>query len=971
MTDTVEKLKANAIAYQGNPARIQQTVLDHLDEVADGKYQVVDSTNPFVFSLSSAAVLASAAMEQSTNNLRRRYASLAQTVEDLYLHMSDRDYVERFDQPSNAQFSVLMAKQELLSRLVVDPDTGNKKMVIPRNTFFTIAETVFSLQYPVEIRQLTHGGLQIVYDVEKTSPLQTLSSNLVQWEVLNTGGVEWIRMWLDAKQFSIVSVNGDLTGAKTFQLSTTITDNFYYARVYYKDTLGKWVEMATTYSDRIYDVTQLTAVIKVVNKNITVTIPSVYSVAGGFNGSIRADIYETKGDITLDLGTFNLSSFAATWLSIDTSEDTEYVAALKNMRQIQVFSESVALGGKPALTFLELRDRVIRNATGSSVIPITGAQNETSLQRDGYEIIKNVDNITSRDFLATRNLPTPRNEKLITAAASTVQTLSTTIEKLIQLNSVVDNGNAVTITPHTRYKNEGGTMQLMSSAELQALLDLPPEKRALAVTNNDFYYTPFHYVLDLSNSVENEFNVRAYYLDAPVAPTKTFVAENDTTLLQVSVGQYSIERVASGYKLTVVTSSDDNVKDLEDDQLHVQLAYIPASEKDRAYLNGTLIGRNDDDERIYEFDLSTNFNVDYLDNLQLSKFLMYDDEPRLTGTPLQKDFDIIFSTSAVMDTQWRPNAVDVVLGRFLLPEQIAGLSHERIRIKFGDALTTLWTRGRTTVTSADYERHTVDVPRVYEKDILQRDANGLAVQVVNDEVQFTILHRKGDPQLDEDGNPRYLHRVGDVKLDAMGKPIIKNGRGLLREIDIMVLEGVYSFATDTAAAEYRTEMVETFLNWLLNDLSGIQKQLLDQSRIYLYPKSTLGSIKVKLPDNLVSVIPAGNAFRAELIVNSNVYEDAALKDQLTKSTIRGISEGLAQETVALSSIVANLRQTYGTDVVDVRLSPIGPGKNITALTVVDRSTRCSIRKRLVAQADASLVVEEDVDVVFLRHQVDS
>lgn len=96
--------------------------------------------------------------------------------------MADVDYANRFAAPARTELTMMLSMPEILDR-AIDDGSGIKKMVIPRDTEVTVENVTFTLQYPIEIRVMSHGGVQVVYDVARLSPLQTLESNLLDWDV--------------------------------------------------------------------------------------------------------------------------------------------------------------------------------------------------------------------------------------------------------------------------------------------------------------------------------------------------------------------------------------------------------------------------------------------------------------------------------------------------------------------------------------------------------------------------------------------------------------------------------------------------------------------------------------------------------------------------------------------------------------------------------------------------------------------
>jgi len=956
----VDTLLANIAKYQYNPAAIQQAAL------ALSPVNIVDPTNPFVLAIETASVLTSGFMAKNEVNTRRLYPRAAQTVEDLYIHMSDVDYVNIFATPSTTVFSMLIPLDELLNRLVEDPTTGIKKLVIPRNTYFTVAGYSFSIQYPIEIMQMLHGGIQVVYDASVKSPLQPLSTNLIPSEIRQNSNDKYLYFSFETQQFDIISQTGTLDASTDYTVSVNTSKLYYYTRVFASDANGVWSEIKVTYTDQVYDINDPTAVVQVMNNTVNVTIPQIYTSGSLLNNGIRIDVYETVGPLNILLWEYPISSFEAFWQAYDPNDLNEFVAPLKAFQTIIPYSDQAVTGGTTGITFEQLRTQVINNAVGTQQAPITNAQLTSAMQDNGYQIVSNIDNITNRVFLATKPMPVPVNPNLITAAAAGVETVSFTISKAVTLNTVIDNttlNNTITITPDTLYQNNNGVVSMVTNEQLTQLLNLPVSQRAIAVTNGNYLYTPFHYVLDMNN---DEFNSRPYYLNDPVINTKLFVSENDTTLLQVGTGTYGIVTTPTGYQIQIVTQSSAAYQALPDNELFVQLAFIPEGEIARAYINGVLTGKTTTGERMFTFDLSTNYNIDSNDYISLTKFFLYTNAPRIVGASLETKFDVLYSTTAYLGPQWKPNSIDTILGNFMLPSNIQAITNEQLDVVLGYSLNTLWAQARSVISSVPYLTYKTAVPAVYTRDVYLTDATGSAVKIVNGQIQMTLLHKKGDPVLDSNGKPVNQYNIGDPIL-VNGQPVPSSTRDMLRNIDIMLIEGPYRFATDPSALAYNAAMVQEVVSWLTNDLVTIESQLLEQTKLYFYPKTTTGTIDVIINNGQTTMVFAGQSFLVTLYVSDAVYNNATLRTQLTTSTIQTISNQLTSPIVTIDGTEAALRAVYGDDVISVQMSGLGGSLNLPALTVLKDGNLLSIRKRLTAQSDGTLIVEEDVTIQFINH----
>jgi hypothetical protein len=203
-------------------------------------------------------------------------------------------------------------------------------------------------------------------------------------------------------------------------------------------------------------------------------------------------------------------------------------------------------------------------------------------------------------------------------------------------------------------------------------------------------------------------------------------------------------------------------------------------------------------------------------------------------------------------------------------------------------------------------------------------------------------------------------------VDATGKPIVGGTRDLLRQLELMLIEGAYYFATDSVATGYRAEIITNILAWLENDLEPLNEILLEETSLYFYPKSTMGDITVINQSGLKVGISAGQVLQVVNYVTPKVFANDDLKSSLTTSTIQSLATGIDEVTVAHSDLISALKSVYGSDVVDTELTGLG-GSDMPVFTVLDSSTRCGLRKILVAQGDDSLIVTEAVTVLFVPY----
>ena len=954
-----------------NPLAITKVILDAVEAASAGEQRVVDPSNSWVMLLESAIVTSSASIMQAEALTRRQYTTVSQTEDELYLHMSDVDYANRFSTPSRTSYYILMGKDELYAKAVSTGVGRVRKLVIPRNTQFSVAGYKFSMQYPIELRIMSHGGLQIVYDVTTPSPLQALESNIVAWALVEINGIEYIQMEIPVSQFSIKTEYPKISNTGGFTQNVLYEDNFYYCRVYIARTDGTWKEIKTTHTDQVYDPFTPTAVLKVYLGQVNVHIPPIYFTTGQITTELRIDVYTTKGPVDLILSNYEVNAHTAKWIDLEGEDDGIYTAPLSTFSTMAVYSDKTVTGGTLPVTFEQLRQLVMTNSLGSPVLPITNAQIDTVLSRRGYKVLKNIDIITNRIFLATRGLPLPPNSATVAPTGCLMGMFQSSIEELAMVPTTSPNGNRLTILPTTLYHQRGGVIQVVSQTELSDLYALNAESFVNAVNSGSYLYTPFHYVFDTNASV---FACRGYYLDSPKVESKVFVAENDTAVLEISTRSYVLERTAEGYRLQIITRSGDSFKALPDESIQVQLSYTAKRESSRAYMVGTFLGTDaETNERLYEFNITTDYDINELDEIFLTSFKMFDVvTERELPSDLLSGFDITYVVVNYTVTGMQGSELDQSVATYLLPdeyENYVAVIRERLLIRLGYPLKELWSKSRSVISSIEYERYLVDVPYLYEADVFERDGNGHIVMVPdgNGGIAFNRLHRAGDPVLDVDGNPVIKHVAGELKRDAEGEPIPKSTRGMLRQVELLFIDGRYFFANKPDTVSYRNSIPMTVVDWLRDDIAPYQKVMLEKTELYFYPQATLGNITVLSEGGESLRIPAEQQFNVQVYVSQQVYDNGVLKIELANSMTRVIADILTRSMVSILDINAELKAALGDDVYGVLVSGLGGSRNINTMTITDESQRAVIRKRLAIDGDGALIIQDDFNVNFSIH----
>ena len=956
----IKQLYEEVAKNMNNPSAAFYGSLDALEAVTNGDITLVDPTNPTVFLLESASVAAAASFTESINLLRKLYPNLAETPSDLYHHMTDYDYANRFATPCQEKIGILLGLDSLMRNMIRDDAEKCVKAIIPRDTEVRVGNLWFTFMYPVVIRYYDTGSLSVSYDVEFPSSFQLLETNIIPYDVRSMpDGTKFLYFQTPLLQVKIDAVTGTIQAGRMFKMTMDFTDQFFYCRAFLRgsSTGNHWVEIKTTHTDMVYDLREPTVVLQVEEGRLTAFLPQVYTVGGKLLGEIMLLNYTTKGDIVESLENYETE---ITLRAFNTDRDlTDYTTvAMVDVPRI-AFSTATTTGGKNGLSFEELRKRVIFNSTGTLQLPITNTQIEAVVDRKGFELIKNVDLTTNRIFLATQKLPKPTNAKLITTANIAVETLIVEHQELESNTNVYANGERWTISPKCLFKQINGRLSLLTYNELQALRTLPSAQFMNHVNSTRYLYTPFHWVLDNSNQ---EFGVRPYYLDNPKASTINFVRQNETLELAVNTSNRLIEKTTYGYKLSLTMFSGNHFKALSDTQVFAQLRL--ELEEEVYFLNG-YISDTINGERVFAFDLDSNFDIDKDNRILIKNFLTKNGESQDVFVNLEQEFSIfICTTSKTIDYKEDDSVALIAPG--LADERMVPITHEKVTVTFGYFLKNLWSRARSLPSGNEYQTHEHDQMAFYEEDVYEEDPiTGRIFTVVGGKPVFKLLHAKGDPVLDNKGEHVVKFRKGDVVVDPLtGQPSVKPSYVNSKEADITVIDGKHYFVDDPAFVAYNQEMVNIILSWVTEDLVEIENKLLEQTEIFFHPRGQLGDCSVDVGGGTIVTIDSEQSPVLDLYVPKSVFRDNSVKTQIQNTAISILDELLTSREISNSHIESVLSEAFGDTVTSLRLHGLGPNNDIFYARVVSENRQLALKRVLAQQPDGTYVIKENVTFNF-------
>ena len=962
LEDLYDYIEANCV----NPSAAFFVANDSLEKVTNGEITLLDPTNPTVFLLESSSIATAAAINESINLLRWQYPSLAESPEELYHHMSDWDYVNRFASPCTEPVGILIGANTLMNNMVRDEAEKCKKAIIPRDTEVTFGNITFTFMYPIAIRYYDTGTLSVSYEADEISNFQPLETNIINYEVRKMpDGVQFIYFQIPLKQIKIDAVYGTIQLGRTFKLQANFQDQFYYVRGFLRgqSTFNEWKEIKITHSDMVYDPRDPTLLIQIEDNILTATLPQIYQAEGNLLGEVKLYIYTTKGAITENLSTFEGKIELR---ALDEQKDlTVYSSvAMVDVPRIAV-SNGITSGGTNGLSFEELRKRVIFNSIGAQQLPVTNTNIEAAVNTKGFELVKNTDMVTNRIFLATQKLPVPTNPRLITPANIGIETFIFQKEDLIDHPSVRLNQERWTLLPKCLFIQENGVTRLLSSTELEALKFM--EKTAFVNHMNDskYLFTPFHWVVD-NNSLE--LQVKPYYLDNPKASTVNFISQNQTLELAVNTASREIFRTETGYKLRIRTLSGAHYKALSPAMVSAQLMFYPDGEKIPVYLKHSALGESTGGERYFDFDLETNYDLDSKGRLKILNVSVKGSYDQDVWVNLDTEFHLFLCTNSRTIGYKENEANKYYLEEILLPGSVP-ITHESIQIELGKSLDNLWSRARNLTIGIKYQTHAMDVPMTYTQDVYATDpVTGRIFTIENGKPVFTVAHHQGDPVLDELGQPVLKYRRGDPIIDPITQlPLALPEHAAHKEMDILMVDGRHVFVTEDAYVAYNQELVNVLLSWITEDLYDISGRLLEQTKLFFHPKSQLGTCQVDKGDGAIVTINTEQSPELELFVPDAVFRDnKSLRLELQNKAIKILDTMLSGREINNSLIEKTLTEAFGNTVISLKLSGLGGTNDLYYAKVISPTKQLSLKRNLVIQGDGTLIMQEDVKFSFKR-----
>jgi hypothetical protein len=902
--------------------------------------------------------------------------------------MADTDYVGIYAVPSTATMSILIPLEELKLRasdadgdILIDTVTGNISVVIPADTTIAVNNTVFTIMYKMLITVNPDTlASQVIFDNSVQNPLL---------KILPTGGHSSVAV-INKKDYLFVETpvaqaeNKSsvivLNSASSFSTYIPFENDYCYCRAYIvKTVVGKktWQEINVTHYNHVYDAAVATILIQVDTdrKVVIATIPDIYLNTGAIAGSIRIDVFTTRGPLTLNLGNITSDKFNLRIVDNNTFNtiDAIKIKALQKINGIAAFSKSVTTGGRRALTFQQVKDKVLyrTNFIRPAIREADIAQSITTM---GFSITKIIDNITNKTYVASKPLSPRIINSLPVTPLITVDYLAVDVTDpnytTNNLKTLAEGTiNRTIVKPEGVFLSDrNGVITLMADNVIDNLYSYQataPRLLCEELNANQYWYTPFHYVLDYNNT----FTVRPYLLTNPVIEERVFEFNNSGTALNVSTATLLLEYSPDGFTITV---SANNLSQSMD--VFCQLLYIvrDGNTETYYYIDGELdVLLTPPGSSKLQFLININSSFDITESNQIYISNLLDSTGVLTPAHvnLTSEFMLLYGISPAVTVVPQPTEYDYLIKLDLVNSDSFVTNLEKLTIKFGTHLPNLYCLYDEVTQTPIYATYENDVYGTYSENIYQSNPDNPNIKNftigVDGKINFVLLHAKGDTILDNAGQPVVIHKTGDYILDSMGQLVPESGSSYLKRLTIVLVDARYKFCTFPKTKTYVDNITSQIERLVTVDIENISADLSERTTVLFRPSGKTNLIQAYTKNGSTVYVDSTLNIRITYTILKVKFKNAKLVDNITSATRKLIGKFINSDTLSLSAFTsALLKALPENSVLNVAIDSFLPN-NQDILIVADKTERFNINEKLVVRADNSLDLIDTVEIKFV------
>lgn len=962
--------KSTLIGALSNPMTIASMALTEIENRLGGNTIIADPNTPFCHLLEFGSSISASVINDINERFPALYPKRARTMEELYAHMSDFDYLRMYSTPAQAQLRMMLPKKYLQDQ-AVSYNENYSKLSIPRDTVFIIGKYTFGLYYPINILINKYTNtFTVVYDTTEINPLHILDKNVINKYDITYDGLDYLVMDFPIYQFAKSTIVEPLVAETGFTKKLNYNDDFYALRVFnYKN--GTYTEMSQTQSHTVYDISNPTVQVQVLpdEKKVKLIIPQIYFDEGIMGSKLLIELYTTVGVLNIDTTSMNTTNIGIIY-NVDTRSDPVYTLPFKNMpfdNIVQISSTHIA-GGTNAITVDELRKRVVNDTLHDKVL-ITEKELTTYLEDNDFYVKKSLDNVTDRIYNAYKVIRD--------SSGSVIPSLQTDLffkgdfSTTDEYSSFLYHGsdNSVTILPTAlyRYDEDGNCAVPLTDTEINNLSNLTKEELINKLNTNHYLKNPYY----LRISTDREFpRADTFDLQRPTINRTIFVEDNyELASKLLSFGATITHNTVGNYTVTfTVTRSDDLISVNPSDIV------IYAMVKSNA---GKWVGTQctyvttDSNTKLdtYTFNIPTNYRLTL--NSEIGVTYIATDSVHVEPEHLinlTSDFHLVFMVNRYVLPAVTDATETLMEG---VPDYIkvlnVGISRQYFNITLGTCLNDVIKNNiEISINKQTYATYDADVPARYEQDVYAIDENGYIQTIVNDDgtLGVTKLHEVGEVITKDNGQIVYAHRKGDYIRDDNGELIVVVDKELTYFIDMMFIDAKIFFSSRRTELDFQSN-VYRLLGGYLSVIRNIKEELLERTNIYFKCVKSIGTAKINLGDGLTGTEDIEMSFRIVCYVPSYVKKNEDIQKNITDMTCSAIENAINSKTISMLDIFESVKSKMSDYIDHFDLLGINNSVNLQTFVILDEDSQPSIRRILILTDDKVISLKKQIDITFV------
>lgn len=950
---SIDEAIQDVLRYKMSPSGIIKVSLDRLEDIYQGRIDVTEPSNPFTYLLETSAINTASAVAAYYDLHKKLYPRLANTYDELYRHMSDYDYLGIFSEPSIAPVSFTISYASFIKNAYYDSLRNSYTLTIPRYTRLEVGGAVYTLLYPIIIRDNANRLLDVRYDVSVQNPVYRIREGFIHHRIIRKNNEEkYIQFTAYIPEVSVEYFDVAVEKSRSFRGEFSLENRKYYFTQAYMLNNDIRTDLIVTHTESVYDIHTPTVALKLDpdNNKLKYHIPATYILDNTVSGRVRFLVYTTLGKVDIDYREYNIDDFGLTYRAMDEVQDVTSSGFF--LTDKIVFIADRVTGGKDALSFDEIKEAVIDNSIGDRKIPITDKQLEFLFTQKNFSNIKAVDHITNRLYELEASLPAPRTRYPITRINMDINTFVVKIEELVRRSIVIKHNDTTYSLPLGTIIDLGRDQgaDFLDPSEVRALTNLSGQSLAYHLNNSMYAATMYHYVIRL---VSDTIKLYCYHLTEPKINALTFRNYNPTTYNTANSQGLNIAYTTQGYTIDLTYS----YKSLNNITSTVTPILMYKEENGNAFflLPETIFSLGDN--MIARFYLRTAYDL-YKDedNVSVIRFEGFTDRYNNTiaiDIGIEDKLSIVYLTD-YLGPDYRPIDTDEYLKGSSIGYRRYVVTEEEMDLRFGIELDMI--KRNIRLTNGDL------LPRTYDQDVYLTYDN----YIVDDD--GNVLHRPGEVVkeiIDGEERPVILHKQGDPIVDYCENSVI-DLTSLETYIDLSVMDYKSYISDEPRVVAYRKELINYIVTTCNTNAQKVYDELLENTYCYFtYPKS-IGYVRVRDENGMIYNIRSDQVFTINVYTDSRIALDEYSKDNIKHDIIKTLDTYLSYENrdiISKTEITDILYDVLKDSVVSISFKKFTElDKDI--LIVEDHTNGLSIRKSLVVNEAGLLTTAEDVAINF-------